>query len=63
MTLQRQIEQMRRTGYEAGFTTEIETDTVPPGLDEAVIRCISAKKDEPPTCWNGGCKPGTSGWA
>ncbi|MEB4592693.1 Fe-S cluster assembly protein SufB [Candidatus Thiothrix sp. Deng01] len=44
---QRQIEQMRRTGYEAGFTTQIESDTVPPGLDEDVIRFISAKKAEP----------------
>lgn len=42
-----QIEQMRRAGYEAGFITQIESDTVPPGLDENVIRFISAKKDEP----------------
>jgi len=33
--------------YEAGFVTDIETDTFPPGLDEDVIRHISAKKDEP----------------
>ena len=34
-------------GYEHGFYTEIESDTVPPGLDEDVIRLISSKKNEP----------------
>ncbi|HIA04370.1 MAG TPA: Fe-S cluster assembly protein SufB [Myxococcales bacterium] len=34
-------------GYEAGFVTDIEMDTVPPGLNEGVIRHISAKKNEP----------------
>jgi len=33
--------------YEAGFVTDIESDTVAPGLDEDVIRFISAKKGEP----------------
>ncbi|MBX9608369.1 MAG: Fe-S cluster assembly protein SufB [Gammaproteobacteria bacterium] len=33
--------------YAAGFVTDIESDTVPPGLDEDVIRLISAKKEEP----------------
>ncbi len=33
--------------YEAGFVTDIEQDTLPPGLDEAVIRHISARKEEP----------------
>ena len=33
--------------YEAGFVTDVETDTVPPGLNEDVIRLISAKKEEP----------------
>ncbi len=36
-----------RKGYEAGFVTEVESDTVPPGLNEEVIRLISAKKKEP----------------
>ncbi|MBJ6611828.1 MAG: Fe-S cluster assembly protein SufB [Candidatus Thiothrix moscowensis] len=44
---QRHIEQMRQTGYAAGFVTSIESDTVAPGLDEDVIRFISAKKNEP----------------
>lgn len=33
--------------YRHGFVTDIEADTVPPGLDENVIRFISAKKNEP----------------
>jgi Fe-S cluster assembly protein SufB len=33
--------------YRHGFVTDIEADTVPPGLDENVIRLISAKKREP----------------
>jgi Fe-S cluster assembly protein SufB len=33
--------------YRHGFVTDIEADTVPPGLDEAVITLISRKKDEP----------------
>lgn len=33
--------------YQHGFVTDIESDTVPPGLNEAVIRFISAKKNEP----------------
>ena len=33
--------------YEAGFVTEIESDSLPPGLDEDTIRALSAKKSEP----------------
>jgi hypothetical protein len=33
--------------YQHGFVTDIESDTVPPGLDEDVIRLISRKKSEP----------------
>ena len=33
--------------YAAGFVTEIESETLPPGLDEDVVRAISAKKNEP----------------
>ncbi len=33
--------------YKHGFVTDIDSDTVPPGLDEDVIRLISAKKQEP----------------
>jgi len=33
--------------YDAGFFTDIDSETVPPGLSEAVIAMISAKKREP----------------
>jgi Fe-S cluster assembly protein SufB len=33
--------------YEAGFYTELESDTAPPGLNEDIIRLISDKKQEP----------------
>jgi Fe-S cluster assembly protein SufB len=33
--------------YDAGFITLIESDSLPPGLDENVVRAISAKKNEP----------------
>jgi Fe-S cluster assembly protein SufB len=33
--------------YKYGWVTDIESETVPPGLNEDVIRLISAKKDEP----------------
>jgi Fe-S cluster assembly protein SufB len=33
--------------YEAGFVTEIESETAPRGLSEDTIRLISAKKNEP----------------
>jgi Fe-S cluster assembly protein SufB len=34
--------------YKYGFVTDIEAEVVPPGLDESVIRLLSAKKGEPP---------------
>jgi Fe-S cluster assembly protein SufB len=33
--------------YQHGFVTDIDSDTVPPGLDESVVRLISRKKGEP----------------
>lgn len=33
--------------YKYGFTTDIETETIPKGLNEDVVRLISAKKEEP----------------
>ena len=33
--------------YKYGFVTDIESDTLPPGLNEDVIKFISKKKDEP----------------
>lgn len=38
----------KRTDYKYGFSTQVETDSIPKGLNEDVIRTISAKKEEPP---------------
>ncbi len=42
-----QLESLLGRGYQHGFVTDIESDTVPPGLDEDVVRLISRKKREP----------------
>ncbi len=42
-----EIQAFTQQEYKYGFVTEIETDTVPAGLNEDVIRLISAKKNEP----------------
>jgi Fe-S cluster assembly protein SufB len=42
-----QLESLMDRGYRHGFVTDIESDTVPPGLDEDVVRMISRKKNEP----------------
>ena len=44
---QQDVEQLVARKYQHGFVTDIESDTVPPGLDESVIRLISRKKGEP----------------
>jgi Fe-S cluster assembly protein SufB len=41
------IEDFANREYEHGFVTEVEQETFPPGLDEDVVRAISAKKNEP----------------
>ncbi|HTV00922.1 MAG TPA: Fe-S cluster assembly protein SufB [Luteitalea sp.] len=41
------IEQLATQEYKYGFTTEVEADTLPPGLDESTVREISRRKDEP----------------
>ena len=33
--------------YEHGFVTDVEQEFIPKGLNEDIIRLISAKKDEP----------------
>lgn len=44
---EQQLAELAKAGYEAGFVSNIESETVPPGLDESVIRYISARKNEP----------------
>ncbi len=44
---QKELDALISQDYQHGFVTDIETDTLPPGLNEDVIRQISAKKNEP----------------
>ena len=46
-TERKQIEEHLARRYDAGFVTDIASDTLEPGLDEDVVRFISAKKNEP----------------
>ncbi|WP_316835092.1 Fe-S cluster assembly protein SufB [Pedobacter nutrimenti] len=41
------LEQAAHNDYKYGFVTNIDTDTIPKGLSEAVIELISKKKNEP----------------
>ncbi|MBQ8423834.1 MAG: Fe-S cluster assembly protein SufB [Coprobacter sp.] len=41
------INEVTSSDYKYGFVTDIETEIIPIGLNEEVIRLISAKKDEP----------------
>ena len=41
------LEQHTKSDYKYGFTSNIETDKLPKGLNEDVVRAISAKKNEP----------------
>ena len=42
-----EIESLVNRRYEHGFVTDIDTDSLPPGLDEDIVRAISKKKNEP----------------
>jgi Fe-S cluster assembly protein SufB len=44
---QKELDKAVSGEYALGFEIDIEQDTVPPGLNENVIRFISGKKDEP----------------
>jgi Fe-S cluster assembly protein SufB len=46
-TAANEIQAFTEQEYKYGFITDIETDSVPAGLNEDVIRLISAKKQEP----------------
>ncbi len=47
MTQSNTVEEIVSQPYKYGFITEIETEKIPKGLNEDVIRLISAKKKEP----------------
>jgi Fe-S cluster assembly protein SufB len=46
-TKSKEVTELVEKKYQHGFVTDIEADTVPPGLDEDVVRLISSKKGEP----------------
>jgi Fe-S cluster assembly protein SufB len=47
MSTENNIDQLLAKSYRHGFVTDIDSDTLPPGLDEDVVRFISRKKKEP----------------
>jgi Fe-S cluster assembly protein SufB len=46
-TATKTIEGLVKQEYKYGFVTDVEADSAPPGLNEDIIRLISAKKKEP----------------
>ncbi|WP_041070437.1 Fe-S cluster assembly protein SufB [Thiolapillus brandeum] len=44
---QDEVDDLVKGGYEHGFVSKVESDTLPPGLNEDTIRFISGKKNEP----------------
>ncbi len=48
------IKQAVLADYKYGFVTDIEADAAPRGLNEEIIRFISAKKMNRNGCWTGG---------
>ncbi len=47
MSSTKMLEEFANREYEHGFVTDVEQETLPPGLDESVIREISSRKNEP----------------
>ena len=41
------IEEAAKSEYKYGFVTEIDSEFAPKGLNEDIVRFISAKKEEP----------------
>ena len=41
------IQELANKEYQYGFVTDIESESIPRGLSEDVVRMISAKKNEP----------------
>lgn len=41
------VKQVADKNYEYGFTTDVETEVIPNGIDEDVVRLISKKRNEP----------------
>ena len=41
------IDNLNESKYKEGFVTDVESESFPPGLDEQVVRNLSALNDEP----------------
>ena len=52
-TATRTIEELANREYKYGFVTDVEAETVPPGLSEDVVRLISEKKASRRGCSSG----------
>jgi Fe-S cluster assembly protein SufB len=48
MSIPTAMDELANRDYAYGFVTDIDSETIPKGLNEDVIRLISAKKNEPP---------------
>ena len=46
-TAETELETLAEQEYKYGFTSDIESETLPPGLNEETVKFISAKKNEP----------------
>lgn len=46
------IEEVTNKDYEFGFVTDIETEFIPKGLNEDIVRLISKKKESRNGYWN-----------
>lgn len=51
------VEDLSSREYKYGFVTDIEAEAAPPGLNEDIVRLISAKKKSQRSCWSGASKP------
>ena len=55
------VESLVNKEYKYGFVTDIESDVAPKGLNEDIIRLISAKKRSPSGCSSGGSRRSAAG--
>ena len=45
--ISKEVRELATREYQHGFSTDIDTDVIPKGLSENVVRLISSKKNEP----------------
>lgn len=55
------VKELTQEKYKYGFTTEVHTDIIEKGLNEEVVRLISAKKENLNGSLNSGLKHTTTG--